>query len=573
MVDIEILRHSAAHVLAMAVKELYPGAKLGIGPATEEGFYYDFDNLEIKEEELVQIEKKCIEIIRKNLKFEKSELDKKKAKEILKNEPYKLELLQDIEKPSFYKTGDFIDLCSGPHVENTKEIKAFKLLRLAGAYWKGDSKNKMLTRIYGTAFGSENELKDYLFMREEAEKRNHVKIGKEMGIFMISDLVGKGLPIWLPRGNAIKEEVEKLAKEKEKEDGYVRVSTPLLGKKELYLKSGHLPYYEESMYPAMVMDDGTYYLKAMNCPHHHLIFKHELRSYREMPLRIAEYGICHRNELSGTLTGLIRVRAMNMNDAHIYCTKEQIEEEFENVIKLIQDYYKIFNLQNYWFRLSKWDPNHKDKYIDQPKNWEYTENILRNVLKRLKVKFVEAENEAAFYGPKVDIQFKSVTGREESMSTIQLDFLAKERFELSYQDKDGKENKEVFVIHRAPLSTHERFMAFLIEHFAGKFPLWLSPVQVKVVNITERNLDYSKKIFERLKKEDIRVELDERSESLSKKVRDAQIEKVNFVITIGDKEEEKKTLAIRDREGKTEFNVNLEDFIKKIKEQINARTI
>jgi len=323
----------------------------------------------------------------------------------------------------------------------------------------------------------------------------------------------------------------------------------------------------------MVMDDGTYYLKAMNCPHHHLIFKHELRSYREMPLRIAEYGICHRNELSGTLTGLIRVRAMNMNDAHIYCTKEQIEEEFENVIKLIQDYYKIFNLQNYWFRLSKWDPNHKDKYIDQPKNWEYTENILRNVLKRLKVKFVEAENEAAFYGPKVDIQFKSVTGREESMSTIQLDFLAKERFELSYQDKDGKENKEVFVIHRAPLSTHERFMAFLIEHFAGKFPLWLSPVQVKVVNITERNLDYSKKIFERLKKEDIRVELDERSESLSKKVRDAQIEKVNFVITIGDKEEEKKTLAIRDREGKTEFNVNLEDFIKKIKEQINARTI
>ena len=573
MVDIEILRHSAAHVLAMAVKELYPGAKLGIGPATEEGFYYDFDNLEIKEEELVQIEKKCIEIIRKNLKFEKSELDKKKAKEILKNEPYKLELLQDIEKPSFYKTGDFIDLCSGPHVENTKEIKAFKLLRLAGAYWKGDSKNKMLTRIYGTAFGSEKELKEFLRLREEAEKRNHVKIGKEMGIFMISDLVGKGLPIWLPRGNAIKEEVEKLAKEKEKEDGYVRVSTPLLGKKELYLKSGHLPYYEESMYPAMVMDDGTYYLKAMNCPHHHLIFKHELRSYREMPLRIAEYGICHRNELSGTLTGLIRVRAMNMNDAHIYCTKEQIEEEFENVIKLIQDYYKIFNLQNYWFRLSKWDPNHKDKYIDQPKNWEYTENILRNVLKRLKVKFVEAENEAAFYGPKVDIQFKSVTGREESMSTIQLDFLAKERFELSYQDKDGKENKEVFVIHRAPLSTHERFMAFLIEHFAGKSPLWLSPVQVKVVNITERNLDYSKKIFERLKKEDIRVELDERSESLSKKVRDAQIEKVNFVITIGDKEEEKKTLAIRDREGKTEFNVNLEDFIKKIKEQINARTI
>src|SRR3990167_8204018 len=424
--SLEELRHSTSHILAAAVVKLYPGVKLAIGPAIEEGFYYDFDDLKITENDLVKI----------------------------KNEPYKLELLDEIKGDiSFYKTGDvFEDLCSGPHVKNTSEIKQFKLLRIAGAYLKGDSKNKMLTRIYGTAFYSEKELRDYLKQLEEIEKRNHIRIGKDMGIFIISSLVGKGLPIWLPKGNIIKEEIEKLTKEKEDEAGYLRVSTPHLAKKELYEQSGHLPYYEDSMYPSMKMDDGIYYLKAMNCPHHHLVYKHELRSYRNLPLRIAEYGVCYRNELSGTLAGLLRVRMLTMNDAHIYCSKDQIEDEFVNVIKLVQGYYKIFGLKDYWFRLSKWNPENKKKYIDEPENWRYSEDVIRKVLKKLKVKFVEAEDEAAFYGPKVDIQFKAITGREESMSTIQLDFAAKSRFDLRYQDKNGSMNNEVFVIHRAHYS-------------------------------------------------------------------------------------------------------------------------
>ena len=572
MVDIEILRHSAAHVLAMAVKELYPGAKLGIGPATEEGFYYDFDNLEIKEEELVQIEKKCIEIIRKNLKFEKSELDKKKAKEILKNEPYKLELLQDIEKPSFYKTGDFIDLCSGPHVENTKEIKAFKLLRLAGAYWKGDSKNKMLTRIYGIAFGSENELKDYLFMREEAEKRNHVKIGKEMGIFMISDLVGKGLPIWLPRGNAIKEEVEKLAKEKEKEDGYVRVSTPLLGKKELYLKSGHLPYYEESMYPAMVMDDGTYYLKAMNCPHHHLIFKHELRSYREMPLRIAEYGICHRNELSGTLTGLIRVRAMNMNDAHIYCTPEQFAAEFKAVNDMYLNYFKLFGLEKYVMRFSTHSPEGLGKkYVNEPALWRETEDLVRRTMQESGVNFIEVADEAAFYGPKIDVQVWSSIGREFTLATNQVDFAQPKRFDLTYVDKGGA-NKTPLCIHRAPLSTHERFIGFLIEHYGGAFPIWLSPVQVKLLPVGASHIDYCQKLASELRDKMIRVEVDDANETIGNKIRKAEHEKVPYVLVVGDKEMKSGDLAIRRRGSKDIETISQEKFVNALLQVIKDRT-
>jgi len=413
--SLEKLRHSTAHLLAAAILELYPKTKLAIGPAIEDGFYYDFDALSIKEEDLPKIQEKMQELIKKNIKFEKTEKSQAEAKKLLKDQPYKLELLKEIKQPSFYRSGNFIDLCSGPHVQSSSEIKAFKLTRLAG-----DSKNKMLTRIYGVAFSSKKELDDYLKQQEEIEKRNHIKLGKELGIFMISDLVGKGLPIWLPKGNIIKEEIEKLAKEKEAEYGYVRVTTPNLAKKELFIKSGHLPYYKDSMYPEMKMDDGSYYLKAMNCPHHHLIFKHQLRSYRELPLRIAEYGMCYRNELSGTLAGLLRVRAMSMNDAHIYCTKDQIESEFSQIVKLVEEYYKIFNLKDYWFRLSLWGPKNKEKYIQEPENWKYSEEILRNALKKLKVKFVEADDEAAFYGPKVDIQFKSASGREETMSTIQL---------------------------------------------------------------------------------------------------------------------------------------------------------
>ena len=568
--QLEKIRHSAAHVLAEAVLSLYPKVKLGIGPAIENGFYYDFDNLKITEEDLLKIEKKMQELISKNALFKKSAKTKAEAKKILKDQPYKLELLEEISKPTFYQSGEFVDLCAGPHVSATGEIKAFKLLSIAGAYWKGDSKNKMLTRLYGTAFPSQKELKQYLQQREEAEKRNHIKLGKELEIFMISDVVGKGLPLWLPKGNIIKEEIEKFAKEIELKAGYERVSTPILAKKELFMKSGHLPYYKDSMYPSMKMDDGEYYLRAMNCPHHHLIFKNKLVSYRDLPLRLAEYGTVYRNELSGTLAGLLRVRGMTQNDAHIYCRKDQIEEEFENVLKMVQEYFRVFKLENYWFRLSKWSPKNKEKYINEPKNWEYTQEILRRVLKKLKVNFTEADDEAAFYGPKVDVQFKSVTGREESMSTIQLDFAAKERFDLTYQDKDGKENKEVFVIHRAPLSTHERFMAFLIEHYAGHFPLWLSPVQVKLVTVNDNSIAFAQQIREELKEKNIRAELDDRQESIGKKVRDAQIMKIPIIITIGDKEVQNKSLAIREH-GKVQFGVNVERFIHDMLEKIKKR--
>ena len=573
--NIETIRHSLAHVLAQAVKSLYPKVKFGIGPAIENGFYYDFDNLILEEKDLKRIEEKMRDIIKKNIPVKKILLEKKDAEKTLKGQKYKLELLKELKdkKITFYGQDDFIDLCKGPHVKNTSDIPwdAFNLVRIAGAYWKGDSKKKMLTRIYGIAFGAKDELDSYIKLQEEAEKRNHIKLGKELEIFMISDLVGKGLPIWLPKGNIIKEEIEKLAKEMENKEGYIRVTTPHLAKKELYLMSGHLPYYENSMYPPMKMDDGTYYLKAMNCPHHHLIYKNKLRSYRELPLRIAEYGTVYRNELSGTLAGLLRVRAMAMNDAHIYCRKDQIEEEFTNIIKMIKDYYKLFDLKDYWFRLSRWDPKHKEKYINEPANWRMSEEILCNVLKKLDVKFVEAEDEAAFYGPKIDIQFKAVSGREETMSTIQLDFAAKKRFDLSYQDSNGRENKDVFVIHRAPLSTHERFIAILIENYAGRFPVWLSPVQVIIMPIADRHLEYSKEIEKRLLDNNVRAETDSRSESTSKKVRDAQMQKIPIMVTIGDKEIENRTLAVRTLDGKVRFGVGVDKFIKELSEEIKNR--
>ena len=571
---LEKIRHSASHVLAIAVKKLYPNIKLGIGPAIEEGFYYDFDNLSIKDENLKKIEKEMSNIIKQKLIFKKIKSDKTKAKNLLKDEPYKLELLEELNDKdiSFYETGNFKDLCKGPHVKNSSEIKAFKLLSVAGAYWKGDSKNKMLTRIYGTAFKTEKDLQTFLFQREEAEKRNHIKVGKELGIFTINNLIGKGLPIWLPNGNIIKEEIEKFAKEKELEAGYQRVTTPHLAKKELFIKSGHLPYYEDSMYPSMKMDDGTYYLKAMNCPFHHLIFTHKLRSYRELPLRIAEYGTCYRNELSGTLAGLLRVRMLNMNDAHIYCTKDQIEREFSNVVKLIKDYYKIFGFKDYYFRLSKWSSENKKKYINQPENWEYTEDILRKALKKLKVKFIEAEDEAAFYGPKVDVQFKTVLRREETISTIQLDFLAKERFSLQYQDKSGNMNKNVFVIHRAPLSVHERFIAFLIEHYGGKFPLWLSPIQIRILSLTDRNKKFVETLEKQFLKEGLRVDIDVRSESMSKKVKDSQDQKIPLVGVIGDKEQKSKNISIRTLDGKIQYDVKIEKFLEKTKRFIQEKS-
>ncbi len=563
------LKHSTAHILASAIKELYPKAKCAIGPPTEEGFYYDFDNLDITDDNFKAIEKKMRQIAEKGLTFEKTEATAAEAKKLLKDEPYKIKILKDVEGPiTFYKHGSFNDLCEGPHVKSTKEIRHFKLTKLAGAYWRGDSKNKMLTRIYGVTFKTEKELKDYLVMIVEAKKRDHKLLGKQMQLFTFSDLVGKGLPLWLPKGEILRRELETFAIEEEEKAGYVRVATPHLGKKELYEKSGHLPYYKDSMYPEMTMDDGTYYLKAMNCPHHHIIFGSRLRSYRELPLRIAEYGTVYRNELSGALAGLLRVRMLSMNDAHIYCTKDQIESEMKAVIAMTQNYFKLFGLTNYYYRLSLWGPKNKDKYFNEPKNWEYTQDILRKVLKDAKVEFEEVEDEAAFYGPKIDIQFKTVLNREETMSTIQLDFVAKKNFDLKFTDKDSGENKEVFVIHRAPLSTHERFIAFLIEHYSGNFPLWLNPEQVRVMALTDRNNKYAEAIYKKLKDAGVRVTLDVKSHAIGKKVREAQLEKVGYMLTLGDKEESKKALAVRTREGKVTYDVKLESFIKDLQKEI-----
>ncbi|MDD5043499.1 MAG: threonine--tRNA ligase [Patescibacteria group bacterium] len=595
--DTEILRHSLAHLMAAAVQELYPEAKFGIGPVIENGFYYDFDLPEkLTPEDLLKIEKRVGELIKKDVVFTREEMDVASAIKLFKKlgQDYKVELLKDIKekgttkikgdefeeisgfKPeavSVYSTGNFIDLCRGPHVASAKELSkmGFKLLKLAGAYWRGSEKNKMLQRIYGLAFASKKDLEEHLKMLEEAEKRDHRKIGAEQELFFIDDLVGKGLVMWQPNGVIIRNEIEKLVVEMERRAGYVRVVTPHMAKEELYLTSGHLPYYKESMYPAMVMDDGTYYLKAMNCPHHHLIFRHKSRSYRDLPMRLAEYGTCYRNELSGTLAGLLRVRGLAMNDAHIYCRRDQIKEEFKNVMELTMGYFKIFNHKDYWFRLSKWSPEHLDKYINEPDNWGYSQNVIREVLEEMGVKYVEAENEAAFYGPKVDVQFKSIIGREETMSTIQLDFVAKTRFNLNYIDETGRENNEVFVIHRAPLSTHERFLAFLIEHYGGVWPVWLSPAQVVILTVGEKHADFAGKLVEGLRAENIRAELDVSDETVGNKIRKAEKQKIPYMLVIGDKEMSSPNLQVRVRGEKEVVEMPKKEFIEKIKKEIAER--
>jgi len=592
--DIEMMRHSCAHLVAAAVYELYPKAKFGVGPTVENGFYYDIDfGTPITEGDLQKIQDKAQELQKQNLEFVRQEVKIDEAIDIFKKlgQDYKVELLNDlktkgttkvkdeelaqvvenVDKVTLYQTGKFIDLCRGPHLRSTKDIGVFKLNKLAGAYWRGKSENPQLTRIYGLCFAKQKELDEYLALLIEAEKRDHRKIGQEQELFFIDDLVGKGLIMWQPNGTIIRNEIEKLAVEMERKAGYVRVHTPHMAKEELFLTSGHLPYYKDSMYPGMEMDDGTYYLKAMNCPHHHLIFRHNMRSYRDLPMRIAEYGTCFRNELSGTLAGLLRVRCLTMNDAHIYCRKDQIKQEFRSVLELMMNYFEIFGLKDYWFRLSKWGPDHLKKYINEPKNWEYSESVIREVLQEMKVKFVEAEDEAAFYGPKVDVQFKSVIGREETMSTVQLDFAAKERFALKYIDDTGKENNEVFVIHRAPLSTHERFTAFLIEHYAGIWPVWMAPVQAMLVPVSEKHVEGAKKIKQELFDLGLRVESDEADETLGNKVRKAVQKKAPYIIVVGDKELAGEDWMIRIRGIEKQEKMSKEKFIERISEEIKER--
>ena len=571
-----ILRHSCAHLLAQAVTDLFPDAKPTIGPPIENGFYYDFHMDPIGDEGLRAIEKKMNEHVRANHAVIREDHGNDVLREMFASNPFKLEIMDDKlghdVGSSAYRQGDFVDLCRGPHVPSTSHLRWFRLTSTSQAYWRADSKRESLVRIYGMCFQNKEALKERVRQLEEASKRDHKKIGKEMELYMIDELIGKGLPVWLPNGEILKSEIERYAVETEEAYGYVRVTTPVLAKQQLFEASGHLPHYADSMYPPMEMDDGAYFLKAMDCPMHHLVYRNKKRSYRDLPLRIAEYGTVYRNELSGTLTGLLRVRMLSMNDAHIYCTLDQVAQEFADNIRMVQDYYAAFGFEDYHFRLSLWDPDNSEKYIDQPENWTATENHLRNIMDGLGVPYVEAVDEAAFYGPKVDIQFTTLLGREESMSTIQLDFAAKERFGLTYKDAGGNENGEVFVIHRAPLSTHERFVAFLTEHWAGNFPTWLSPVQVQVITISEKHKEHAARVADALHEAGVRVRVDDSDSTIGKKIRLHRTLRPAYMVIIGDEESANGTVSIRARNGDQRNGVSLTEFVADIFAEIGNRS-
>jgi len=570
--------HSTAHLMAEALEFYYPGIKFWVGPPIENGFYYDVDSGETKisSEDLDKIEKKMIELARLNNPFVRKEISKKEAINYFteKKDEYKLDLLNSLEDGSitFYEQGKFTDLCRGPHIPHTGFIKAAKLLSVAGAYWKGDEKNKQLTRIYGVSFPKQKDLTDYLTMLEEAKKRDHRKIGKELDIFTFDDDVGPGLPLWLPNGCILIDELEKLAKKTEQRAGYQRVRTPHIAKESMYLKSGHLPYYEDSMFPPMKLDGEVYYLKAMNCPHHHKIFATLNPSYRDLPVRLAEYGTCYRYEQSGELFGLMRVRSLQMNDAHIYCTKEQFAQEFRAVNEMYQKYFKIFNIDKYRMRFSTHDPAKLGKkYVDNAKLWLETEDMVRKVLIESNIPYVEVADEGAFYGPKIDVQVWSAIGREFTLATNQVDFAVPERFGLTYRNANN-EFETPICIHRAPLGTHERFIGFLIEHYAGNFPIWLSPVQVAILPISEKFHDYAKKVVDLLRFYDIRSLVDERAEKIGKKIRDAEIKKIPYMLIVGEKEAAENVVSLRKHGEGDKGSIAIEEFAKAIKKEIEDST-
>ena len=569
--------HSSAHLLAEAVEAQFSGVKFWVGPAVEQGFYYDMDlgDRKITEEDLLQIEKKMTELAKKDSSFQRIEIGKQEAVRYFteKGDEYKLDLLQGLNdgEITFYKQGEFTDLCRGPHLPSTAPIKAIKLTTLAGAYWKGNEKNKMLTRIYGISFPNQKELDEYLLMLEEAKKRDHRKLGKELGIYTMDDDVGPGLPLWLPNGTIVIEELEKLAKETENAAGYKRVVTPHIAKESMYLTSGHLPYYADSMFPPMEMDGEKYYLKAMNCPHHHKIFDAEPKSYRELPFRIAEYGTCYRYEQSGELFGLMRVRCLHMNDAHIYCSKEQFFDEFKAVNDMYLKYFSIFGIEKYVMRLSLHDPAKLgQKYVNEPSLWLETEAMVRKVLIETNTPFVEVQDEAAFYGPKIDVQIWSAIGREFTLATNQVDFNSGLKFKLSYTNRDN--HAEVpLIIHRAPLGTHERFIGFLLEHYAGKFPLWLAPVQVKVLPISDKFLGYAQQVQQQLKTAGIRAETDDRGEKIGKKIRDTELLKIPYMLVVGEKEMSEEKVSVR-RQGKGDLGAQpVGQFIEMATQEIGSR--
>lgn len=583
--DLEKMRHSCAHVLAQAVLQMFPEAKLGFGPAIENGFYYDFElPRTLIPEDLPLIEKKMKHIVKQNQKFVHKELSTNEAKKFLKKigQNYKVEASKDLEEKGektiqFWENidqkgdGTFVDMCEGPHVQNTGKIKAFKLTTIAGAYWKGSEENPMLQRVYGVCFESKEDLDKYLKQVEEAKKRDHRKLGKELELFTFDEEVGAGLPLWLPNGTIVADELENLAKEKEEEQGYKRVRSPHIAKDALYHRSGHLPYYEDSMYPSMNLDNEKYYLKAMNCPHHHKIYAATPKSYKDLPLRLAEYGHCYRYEDSGALFGLMRVRSMAMNDAHIYCTEEQFEDEFAKVIELYLQYFDIFGIEKYEMRLSKHSKEGLGKkYVDNEKLWIKTEDLVRKVLKKLKVPFVEADDEAAFYGPKIDVQVWSVIGREFTLATNQLDFAVPLRFDLTYTDKDGKE-KTPICIHRAPLSTHERMIGFLIEHYAGAFPAWMAPKQIVFIPVAEPHQKYAEEMLKKFTEAGVRADIMPADDTLGKRIRSAELKKIPYMAVIGDKEIKEKALQIRSYKTKKQKSHKAEKFLKDLVKEIKER--
>jgi threonyl-tRNA synthetase len=569
--------HSSAHLLAEAVEMQFPGAKFWVGPAVEKGFYYDIDlgDNHIKEEDVIALEKKMNELAKQANAYIRKEMSKAEAVAYFteKGDEYKLDLLSGLEDGTitFYTQGQFTDLCRGPHIPNTGAIKAIKITNIAGAFWKGDEKNKMLTRVYGITFPNQKELDEYLLLLEEAKKRDHRKLGKELGIYTMDDDVGPGLPLWMPNGTIIIEELERLAKETEEAAGYKRVVTPHIAKESMYLTSGHLPYYQDSMFPPMELDGTKYYLKAMNCPHHHKIFDAEPKSYKDMPLRLAEYGTCYRYEQSGELFGLMRVRCLHMNDAHIYCTKEQFAQEFKAVNEMYLKYFKIFGIDKYVMRLSLHEPSKLgQKYINEPELWKETEAMVREVLIETGTPYVEVPDEGAFYGPKIDVQIWSVIGREFTLATNQVDFAQGKRFNLNFTNKDN-EPETPLIIHRAPLGTHERFIGFLLEHYAGKFPVWLAPLQVKILPISEKFMPYAEEVFAQFKKAGVRVEIDDRNEKIGKKIRDTEIMKVPYMLVIGEKEVAESKLSVR-RQGKGDLGMlDKNEFLAKVVEEIEER--
>lgn len=569
--------HSTAHLMAEAVETMFPGVKFWVGPAIDKGFYYDMDlgDKQITEDDLAGLEKKMSELAKQSNVYLRKAISKADAIKYFeeKGDEYKLDLLSNLTdgEITLYTQGAFTDLCRGPHIPNTGFIKAIKLTNVAGAYWKGDEKNKQLTRVYGVSFPNQKELDEYLLMLEEAKKRDHRKLGKELSIFTMDDDVGQGLPLWMPNGTIIIEELEKLAKETENAAGYKRVVTPHIAKESMYITSGHLPYYADSMFPPMELDGTKYYLKAMNCPHHHKIFDAEQKSYKDLPYRIAEYGTCYRYEQSGELFGLMRVRCLHMNDAHIYCSKEQFADEFRAVNDMYIKYFKIFGIDKYVMRLSLHEPTKLgQKYVNEPELWKETEAMVRQVLIESNIPYVEVQDEAAFYGPKIDVQIWSAIGREFTLATNQVDFNSGNKFKLSYTSQNNTPEVPL-IIHRAPLGTHERFIGFLLEHYAGKFPAWLAPLQVKILPISDKFMDYANTILQTLKNSDIRVEIDDRQEKIGKKIRDNELLRIPYMLIIGEKEMNEGKVSVR-RQGKGDAGTfGLEEFMSSLKEEIRER--